>query len=101
MLNNRFRLQRGSLRLPFRLDDKGLVYPDIRKNGSSAFKMELGFEPHWGNVSELAEHTPWQVSRRHGASNFVWRNLVEASFSYSRNAARETAPDSLRTGRAG
>lgn len=78
----------GRLHLSFRLGDKRILYAYIRKNGCSAFKTALGFDPSTSiSIIKWKHRRLW--FRDHDATIFVWRDPVERLVSLYRDKIME------------
>lgn len=85
--DNRLSLGRGRLHLAFRLGDKHIAYAYIRKNGCSAFKRALGYDPST-DVEVVATDHAWRPGR-YDATIFVWREPLERVVSLYKNKVLE------------
>jgi hypothetical protein len=74
----------GRLHLSFSLGDKRIRYAYIRKNGCSAFKAALGFDPST-SISRIKWRHPCLPFRHYDATIFVWRDPEERLVSLYRD----------------
>lgn len=85
--DNRLSFRSGRLHLAFQLGDKRIAYAYIRKNGCSAFKRALGYDPSTDVEVVAADHA---YRRGHyDATIFVWRDPVERMVSLFKNKILE------------
>lgn len=75
---------RGRLHLSFNLGGKRIRYAYIRKNGSSSFKVALGFDPST-SVSIIRRKNWHRSFGHHDAKIFVWRDPEERLISLFRD----------------
>lgn len=85
--DNRLSLQGGRLHLSFELGGRKTAHAYIRKNGCSAFKRALGFDPST-DVEAVASAYPYRRGH-HDATIFVWREPLERMVSLYKNKVLE------------
>jgi hypothetical protein len=85
--DNRLSLGRGRLHLTFTLGNKRIAYAYIRKNGCSAFKRALGYDPAVDVEVVAAGHA--YRRGRHDATIFVWRDPLDRMVSLYKNKILE------------
>lgn len=83
-LDNRLSLQRGKLHLYLELNGVRIAYAYIRKNGCSAFKRAMGFDPTT-QVDNIAKTNRWRPWQRFDHAIFVYRDPLERLISLYRN----------------
>ncbi len=95
--DNRLSFGRGRLHLAFELGNKRIAYAYIRKNGCSAFKRALGFDPSI-SIEKVEPHHPYRPGH-FDATIFVWRDPLERVISLYKNKVldRNNAADILNT----
>lgn len=82
--DNRRNLSLGRLHLAVPLGDKLIRYAYIRKNGCSAFKHAMGYEPET-EIGEIRADHKCSLFDRFDATIFVWRDPEERLVSLYRN----------------